>query len=749
VQSSPPQRDRLKLAYLVARFPKTTETFVARELNEVARDPGIDAHLFSLFPAPDAATVHPSAEPWMSRLRTVPPQAALRATFRWLRRRPLRTVTTLSALLWGFRQRPGLLPASIASFVIGCAHAETLDREGFNHVHAHFVGNPGTAAWTIHRLTGIGYSATVHAYELFQDKAFLCRRVIDARFVVTISDFNARWLRAECTGAGTPIHVIHAGVDLQRFGFTDRGEISETVNAVTVGSLMPHKGHRVLLEALADPELADIRLSIIGDGDERPALARQALSLGLQERISFLGNLPEDRVAAELEHSDLFVSPSLIGPTGRMEGVPVVLMEALAAGVPAIATRLSGVPELIRDGETGLLSEQGDVESLRAMLRLFLADRQAAASRARAGRQLVEQEFDVAQSGRSLVGLFLAERARTDDGGRPAFVAWSRSDRAPELAAAVGADAHVVFFPSMVSRGLVPLRYIASAILTTLFLLRRRPPTIVTTNPPIFPALLAFLLGRLWGAELVLDSHPRGFGLKGSVVGKFFSPLHHFLIRRARATIVASPTLVEVVRRHGGRPLVVHEAPPKWQIDSLAELDGRPTVLWVTIFASDEPIPDVLEAARRLPECDFLITGDIRRCPEDLYRSAPSNVTFTGFWPAEGFRNLIESAHVLLVLTTEPASVPRAAFEAVEARRPLVLSRWPGLAELFPGAALVDNDPDDIVRGIRVVLDDLSALNARAGTLREDQRMRWRSQRAQLMGVLTPQASSDDHDLAL
>jgi colanic acid/amylovoran biosynthesis glycosyltransferase len=731
-----PDDARLKLAYLVARFPKVTETFVARELNQVASDPGIDAHLFALFPAPESATVHPSAQAWINQLRQATPRAGLGAAARWLRRRPLRFVTSLTALAWGFRERPRLLPASISAFIVGCAHAETMEREGFDHIHAHFVGNPGTAAWTIHRLTGIGYSATVHAYELFQDKAFLARRIGEARFVVTISDFNARWLRAECAGVGTPVHVIRAGVDLQRFRFTERLGRSETVRAVTVGSLMPHKGQRVLLDALADPGLERITLAIIGEGDQREALEQHVRALGLQDRVSFLGNLPEDRVADELEQSDLFISPSLIGPTGRMEGVPVVLMEALASGVPAIATRLSGVPELIRDGETGLLSEQGDVASLNATLGRFLSDREAGVQRARAGRQLVEDEFDVANSGRELARLFLAERARTHPDSRPAFVAWSRSDRAPELAEAVGADAHVVFFPSLVSPSRVPLRYVASTAITFAFLLRRRPRVVVATNPPIIPATLALLLGRFWGAELILDSHPRGFGLKGSTVGKLFAPLHRYLIRHARATIVASPTLVETVRRAGGRPLVVHEAPPHWRIDSMAEIRGRPTILWVSIFASDEPVTVVLEAARQLPECDFLITGDRRRCPEDLYRSAPGNVTFTGFWPAEGFRHLIESSSVLLVLTTEPASVPRAAFEAVEGLRPLVLSRWPDLQAIFPGAELVDNDPEDIARGIRAVLSNFAALNANALNLREDQRARWQAQQADLVRVL-------------
>ena len=739
--ATPPPNDetggRLKVAYVVARFPKTTETFVARELNEVAAHPGIEATLFSLFPAPAAATVHPSAAPWIAGLREVRPPAALSAAVRWLRRRPLRFTTSLGALIWGFRTRPRLLPSTLAAFVVGCAHAETLQDEGFEHVHAHFVGNPGTAAWTAHRLTGIRYSATVHAYELFQDKAFLRRRVADARFIVTISDFNAQLLREECAGVATPIHVIRTGVDLRRFDFRHRAANASQVRAITVGSLLAHKGHQVLLNALAAADLESIQLAIVGDGEERAALEHRARSIGVADRVSFLGDLPEDRVAAELSVSDLFVSPSLISPTGRMEGVPVVLMEALAVGVPSIATRLSGVPELVRHGETGLLSDQGDVDSLRETLRDFLADRAGADRRARAGRALVEREFDVIDSGRALAELFLAEPLRAPRRvRRPAFIAWSRSDRAPELATAVGADAHVVFLTSMVSPRLVPLRYLLSAVSTVAFLLRRRPPVVVVTNPPIIPALLAGLFGRLFHAGLVLDSHPRGFGLKSSSLGRAFTPLHNVLIRRARATLVASPALAEIVGAHGGRPLIVHEAPPHWQIDSVAAPADRPCVLWVAVFATDEPVADVLEAARRLPEIDLLITGDVRRCPAELRRDAPPNVTFTGFWPGEQFRTLIEQAQVLLVLTTEPASVPRAAFEAVEARRPLVLSRWPGLEMMFPGAILVENAPHAIADGIRAALTRLPELNERSLDLRDAQRARWREQREALLEVL-------------
>lgn len=401
----------LKLAYLVARFPKVTETFVARELNAVAADPRIEASLFSLFPAPPHTTVHASAEPWLDRNHPATPRASLSALGRWVRRRPLRTVGSLARLTAGFARRPRLLPASLAAFAAGCAHAETMEAEGIEHVHAHFMGNPGTAAWTIHRLTGIGYSATIHAYELFQDRAFLRPRVDEARFVVTISDFNGRLLHELCPSTPTPVHIIRVGVDLTKFRYRERLVHENPVRAITVGSLMSHKGHRVLISALAAEDLSGVELEIVGDGAEREALEQLADTLGVSKRVRFLGSMSEDRVVDSLEHSDVFVSPSVISDTGRMEGVPVVLMEALASGLPAIATRISGVPELIRPHTTGLLAEQNDVEDLRAALREFIGDPEGARVRAREGRALVEREFDVIRSAARLADLFVATRA--------------------------------------------------------------------------------------------------------------------------------------------------------------------------------------------------------------------------------------------------------------------------------------------------------------------------------------------------
>jgi colanic acid/amylovoran biosynthesis glycosyltransferase len=407
----------LRLAYLVARFPKTSETFVVRELNRVAAHPHIEARLLSLFPPlANWDLVHPSAESWMSRVFRPTWVESLRASLRFLRVRPLRMLSTAAILCWGFRRKPALAAKSLASMLIACAHAENLKADHVEHVHAHFLGNTATAAWVIWRLTGIRYSVTAHAYDLFVDQDFLVRKARDAAFVVAISQYNADFISHLSDTRLAPAAVIHAGVDVSAFAFSERRALNGgPVRALTVGSLIPRKGHRVLVEALAgaDPMLARVQLTIVGEGPERPALEELIRRHGLEKRIALLGAQPEDRVGELLREADLFVLPSKADANGSMEGIPVVLMEALASGVPTVATRMSGIPELIEDSVTGTLAEPDDVVSLRAAIIRTLDEHARAIEMTFEGRARVESAFDVDRSAEALLSRFLA--VATDD----------------------------------------------------------------------------------------------------------------------------------------------------------------------------------------------------------------------------------------------------------------------------------------------------------------------------------------------
>jgi glycosyltransferase involved in cell wall biosynthesis len=394
----------MKVAYVVSRFPHVSETFIVRELNAVSAA-GIEVELFSLF-APVDPTVHASAAPWLPKLHRGRPGAGLKAVCWWLLRHPLRLLGATATVCRAYGRRPGLALRALATVVIACDHARTLRAFPVDHVHAHYATYPALGAWLCRVLVGTPYSFTAHAHDLFVDASMLERKVADADFVVTISDFNRRWI-AEHAPAATPIHVVRAGIDPGAYRFRPRRlEPEGPIQALCVASLQEYKGHAVLLRALADPRLARVRLELIGAGELRPELERLASKLGIADRVSFAGARDEEAVRARLDAADLFVLASIVAADGQMEGVPVALMEALACGIPTVATRLSGIPELVIDDRTGLLATPGDPVSLADAIARTLADPAAAAARSQAGRELVEKEFDLRRSGAEMAALF-------------------------------------------------------------------------------------------------------------------------------------------------------------------------------------------------------------------------------------------------------------------------------------------------------------------------------------------------------
>jgi colanic acid/amylovoran biosynthesis glycosyltransferase len=396
----------MTIAYLVSRFPVATETFILREMTAVQRELGAPVEVLSLF-APRTPFAHPGAQAFLGRARRPGAGAALGGLAWALARHPRTLLAVLVAVVTAYARRPARLAKALVTVVLGTAHARWAQRTGVDHVHAHWANLPALAAWVTWRLTGIPYSITPHAHDIFIDQTNLRRLIDDAAFVVAISEYNREFLRRHSAGS-TPLPVVRYGIDLERFAYAPRPLPAEgPVRALCVASLAEQKGHRVLFEALAIAgEVLDrIELRLVGAGPLRADLEALARELGLAGRISFLGTLDEDAVAAELAAADLAVLPSIVAPNGRQEGLPNVLLEALATGTPAVGTALSGCPELLREEATCLLAMPGDPYSLAAALEHVLRDPDAAARRAAAGRALVEREFALERSGRLMAEL--------------------------------------------------------------------------------------------------------------------------------------------------------------------------------------------------------------------------------------------------------------------------------------------------------------------------------------------------------
>jgi glycosyltransferase involved in cell wall biosynthesis len=234
-----------------------------------------------------------------------------------------------------------------------------------------------------------------------------------AASVVTISEYNRRLLQKLApTVDPRKIEVVHCGVDVAAFAPRAAARRPPAAHApgiiVCVGALVPYKGQRVLVDACAQLKLrgVELRCRIVGDGEDRQALSDQIARLEVSDHVELVGRLPSDRVVDELAAASVMVLPSVVLSSGQMEGIPVALMEAMAAGVPVISTRISGIPELVIDGETGLLVEPGDATALADAIESVFADPAGAERRAAAGSALVAAQFDQATEVTRLVDIF-------------------------------------------------------------------------------------------------------------------------------------------------------------------------------------------------------------------------------------------------------------------------------------------------------------------------------------------------------
>ncbi|WP_217914883.1 glycosyltransferase [Miltoncostaea marina] len=408
-----PAPDPRRVGYIMSAFPTVTETFILFEIIELERT-GARVEIFPLRPRGDE-TSHPEAAPLARRTRYahVGAPATIAAQLHWLRRAPRAYLGAWWAALRGnLRSRPFLLRALVV-VPLAARFAREMQALGVSHVHAHWATHPALAANVVHRLTGLPYSFTAHAHDIYIDRSMLEEKIRDAAFVVTISDFNRSLLgRLYGDWAAAKTSVIRCGVDLT--AFTPRPPRPAEGGPFTVSciaGLREKKGQAHLVEAVARlrDEGLEVRCLLVGDGELRGRLEARIAELGVGDRVELLGHRSRDEVSAVLKGSDAMVLPSVTTDDGDMEGIPVALMEALATEVPVVASSLSGIPELVRDGETGLLVPEGDPAAIAAAIRRIHDDPAGAARMAAAGRERVLAAYDLERNTAELRRLLLWE----------------------------------------------------------------------------------------------------------------------------------------------------------------------------------------------------------------------------------------------------------------------------------------------------------------------------------------------------
>ena len=406
---------RTKVAYVMSRFPKLTETFVLNEILHVERI-GVSVEIFPL-QREKTRLVHPDAEPLVKRARFHPifSWKIVCAHLHYLCHRPLAYVTALWTLLRATCGSLRYFTGALVFFPKFVYFARQMQRENVTHIHAHFASHPAAGAYVIHRLTDIPYSFTAHGSDLHRDQHMLREKVSQADFVVAISEYNRRMILEECDdGAADRVKVIHCGIDVDFFRPTEsdrssRNGAQDVLDILCIGTLHEVKGQAYLIEACRRLKERGLRFHcrFVGSGPDRTRLEEQSIEAGLESEVEFLGPRTHDQVASLLCESDVVAAPSVPTADGRREGIPVVLMEAMATGVPVVASRLSGIPELVRHEQTGLLTSPRDSEGLADALERLAREPETRHRFASEARQFVECEFNLESNAERLAALFV------------------------------------------------------------------------------------------------------------------------------------------------------------------------------------------------------------------------------------------------------------------------------------------------------------------------------------------------------
>jgi len=398
----------MKIAYLTGEYPRATDTFIQREVASL-RDLGHEVLTYSIRRTDPVHHVGVEQKAEAAKtfhvLRAAKnPVGLLAAHLRFLVSGPTKYAAALKlALTTG---SPGLKGRfyQLIYFAEAAVLANRLRGEGIQHLHNHIATSSASVAMLASKMSGIPFSFTLHGPDIFfaADKWRLDEKIRQASFVACISHY----CRSQAMISAAPedwakLHIVHCGINPEKY---KRQPVEGTPRLLFVGRLAAVKGVPLLLDCMAwlVGQGHDLALDLIGDGPDRSKLEAKVKTLGLEGRVIFHGYRNQDEVADVLSRAALFVLPSFA------EGLPVVLMEAMAAECPSIATRIAGIPELVREGETGRMVDPGDVDALCKAIAQALADPRASAKMARQGKAIVAADFNSAIEAARLSTLFHA-----------------------------------------------------------------------------------------------------------------------------------------------------------------------------------------------------------------------------------------------------------------------------------------------------------------------------------------------------
>jgi glycosyltransferase involved in cell wall biosynthesis len=391
----------IRLAYILAKFPKITEAFILNEIMEL-RKRGISVDIFPLFKTTEKV-VHPEVKKLTSCIHYSPylSGAIIHANFHFLFSSPIKYIQSFFEIAihtfgsWNF------FFVAIACFPKTVGFAYKIQQLNITHIHAHFANHPTVSALIIHRLTGIPFSFTAHGSDIHRNQRMLDRKIDASQLAVMVSEYNKQFICDRFKrDFGERMQVIHCGVDtaiVTKKNHTNNNTNNHTVQILCIAALRNVKGHKYLIEACHSlkKEGVKFRLHLVGGGPLEEEIKTKIKDLSLENEIVMHGPLSRPRVISLLESVDIVALTSIMDSKGRREGIPVSLMEAMAFSLPVVSSKLSGIPELVCSGETGILATPGNSKEIFDALYKLCNNPDLRNKMGKAGKEKVLKEFNL------------------------------------------------------------------------------------------------------------------------------------------------------------------------------------------------------------------------------------------------------------------------------------------------------------------------------------------------------------------
>ena len=407
-------KQSIRVGYVLKRYPRYSETFVVNEI--LAHEAvGLDIDIFALRPTNDShfqniiakvrASVTHIHKPIQGRvsdsLNTLSPNAA---SYFWAE------LQEISLVIPDFWRKLAFAAGERASTVYQAAWlAREVGLRQITHLHAHF----GSVATSVTRLAAhfadVPYTFTAHAKDIFHnsvDPEDMRRKIRDSAAVVTVSNYNRQYLRQVYGSVADGVQRIYNGLDLNQFAYASPR--NRPAQIISVGRLVEKKGLSILIDACALLKQwgCDFQCQIVGTGELESKLKAQIEALGLVDQVCLVGARPQNEVFELVQQAAVFAAPYIIGKDGNRDGLPTVLLEAMALGTPCVGTDVTGIPELIRHEQTGLIVPQENPNALALALQKLLENSSLRVKFATEARKLMESEFDIHANATSLRQLF-------------------------------------------------------------------------------------------------------------------------------------------------------------------------------------------------------------------------------------------------------------------------------------------------------------------------------------------------------